>query len=431
MLKVLDELLKEKSVLILGFGKEGKSTYKLLTRLNLCKKIDLADIKVHDDYDKARTNVHFGDHYLDHLDSYDVVFKSPGIILPKDLSQYNCIITSQTEVFLRAYNRQVIGVTGTKGKSTVTSLLYHVLHKNGISSLLAGNIGTPVFEIIDYIEDKTIVILELSCHQLQYCMYSPSIAVFLNLYEDHLDFYGSFDKYRDAKKNIYLHQHPLDSLFYGDNIVLDRREFFSRIFSIETNNLPFESLESIENNLLRGKHNMINAAFVYEIARSFDISDEEFIGSLQSFTPLRHRLEYLGKIDGVDYYDDSISTAVESTISAVNSIENVSTIIIGGMDRGINYTPLIDFLLASKVNNIILMYESGKKLYDMFLGREVKRNDLNIVYETDLNAASKTAKKLTPSGRACILSPASASYTHFKNFEERGNVYRKILFGDD
>jgi len=425
---VLSEFVGNKKILILGFGKEGKSTYKLLCDLGVCSKIDIADIKEHDDYDKSKTDGYFGEHYLDNLDSYDIVFKSPGIVLPKSIDQYSSTITSQTEVFLKVYNRQVIGVTGTKGKSTVSSLLYHVLYNNHIPCLLAGNIGTPVFDIFKEIKKNTVVILELSCHQLEYCKYSPSVGVLLNIYEDHLDHYGTFEKYKNSKKNIYLHQHPLDSLFCGDDVIIDRSEFLSRVFFANSNILPFDSLETVGNIQLRGEHNLKNCAFVYEISRSFGISDEDFITSLQTYRPLRHRLEFVGKKGDVDYYDDSISTTVESTISAINSIKNASTIIIGGMDRGINYDPLIDFLLNSKISNIILMYDSGKRIHDMLLERGSKGDDKYVVFEPDLYAAIKTAQKVSLPGTACLLSPASASYGDFKNFEERGKVFKEQLF---
>lgn len=428
LIDVLKELLEEKKVLILGYGKEGKSTYKLLRELKICSKIAIADIKEHDDYDERDTDVYFGQDYLDNINLYDVVFKSPGIVLPKSVHDYNSTITSQTEVFLKAYNRQVIGITGTKGKSTVSSLLYHVLHKNNISCLFAGNIGTPVFDIYKNIEKKTIVILELSCHQLEYCNHSPAIGILLNLFEDHLDHYGSFEKYIAAKKNVFLHQHPLDSFFCDENLALDKKEFLSRVFYINTKKLPFDSLESLGNILLRGKHNLKNCAFVYEISRSFSISDEDFINSLQTYIPLRHRLEFIGRKKGVDYYDDSISTTVESTISAIDSVENVSTIIIGGMDRGINYAPLIEYLINSKVSNVILMYESGKKIYNMLMEKDLIGKKIKIVLEADLYAATKTAQNITSAGTACILSPASASYNDFKNFEERGQVFKEQLF---
>jgi UDP-N-acetylmuramoylalanine--D-glutamate ligase len=195
---------------------------------------------------------------------------------------------------------------------------------------------------------------------------------------------------------------------------------------IEKESLPFKSLEKIGGVKLRGVNNLVNCAFVYNIAKSFGISDQEFIDSLKSYTPLSHRLELLGSLNGVDYYDDSISTTVESTINAIESIPNASTILLGGMDRGIDYTALVDYLANSKISNVICMYESGKRIYDML--KKLESTNLNLFYCDNLLKAAETAKKHARPGTSCLLSPASASYGDFKNFEERGNVFKTIIF---
>lgn len=396
----------------------------MIKEIDSFSKLDIADIKPPKNI--SDSTVYSGADYLDHINDYDVVFKSPGIVLPKNCQEYSCTITSQTEVFLHAFNRQVIGITGTKGKSTVSSLLYHVLSTNNISCLLAGNIGTPVFDIVKDIKPETIVILELSCHQLEICEYSPALSVLLNIYEDHLDHYGTFENYAKAKKNIYLHQNALDVLYCDASVKPVKDESVSRTIVISKEILPFDSLESFDSVKLRGKHNLGNCAFVYSIAKSFEITDEEFIVSLQTFIPLHHRLELIGNKNGIDYYDDSISTTVESAINAIESIPNTSTILLGGMDRGIDYTLLVDYLLESKLSNVICMYESGKRIFEALKYSGVSRPTL--IYCRDLLEATKTAQEVTPLGTACILSPASASYGDFKNFEERGNVFRSIIF---
>ncbi|CRZ33534.1 UDP-N-acetylmuramoylalanine--D-glutamate ligase [Herbinix hemicellulosilytica] len=427
MIELLTDIVKNKNVLILGFGKEGQSTYNLLNKLNVCKRLDISDIKMPDYKFSSETMVYTGDTYLDCLDSYDLVFKSPGVVLPKDIHEYKCRITSQTEVFLAAYRRQVIGITGTKGKSTVSTLLYHVLSNSNVKCILAGNIGTPVFDVIDNIDKDTVIVLELSCHQLEYCNYSPAIAVLLNIYEDHLDHYKSFEAYKKAKKNIFLHQHASDTLYCGEEVILDNDEAISRVFYINADILPFKSFESIGDVKLKGVHNLKNCAFVYAISKNFGVSDDGFISLLQTYKPLRHRLEYIGTKHGVEYYDDSISTTVESTINAIKSIENVETIILGGMDRGIDYTNLIRFLLNSKIKNILLIYESGKRIYELFK-QETDLHNKKIIYCSDLERAIKMAQDVTSKGTACLLSPASASYGHFKNFEERGDAFKHLLF---
>ena len=427
MKKVLSDLIKDKRVLLLGFGKEGQATYKLLGEIGGYSRLDIADMKHIDGVDE-KTAVFSGENYMSVIDDYDVAFKSPGIVLPKERAEYRCMITSQTEIFLQVYGRQTIGITGTKGKSTVSSLLYHVLHENNVPCFLVGNIGKPVFEIADMIERDTTIVFEISCHQLEWCKYSPSLAVLLNIYEDHLDHYGTRENYAKAKKNIYLNQYPLDTLYCTEEFKPSRDEAKARIIVADKEILPFKSFNDINGVKLRGTHNMVNCSFVYNIAKSYGITDEQFITSLKSFAPLRHRLELIGSKDGIDYFDDSISTTVESTISAIESIDNAYTVLIGGMDRGIDYTKLVDYLLQNNGLNIILMYQSGKRILEMLNNAGYSGK---VSYCDDLHAALHSAQQTTPAGGACILSPAAASYGYFKNFEERGDVFKSIVFGNN
>jgi len=426
MVDVISNLIKDKSVLILGFGMEGQSTYKLLKDIGLYSKIGIADKKP--PLNIPECTMHSDANYLDCIDDYDITFKSPGVILPKAYTEYKSVFTSQTELFLQVYNRQVIGVTGTKGKSTVSSLLYHVLSWKNIPCILAGNIGKPVFDIIKDIDVKTIVVLELSCHQLDKCAYSPALSVLLNIYQDHLDYYGTFENYARTKKNIYLHQHPLDVLYCNPDTIPFPEEHIARTVVVKSDILPFESPESVFGTKLPGKHNIENAAFVYCIAKTFGLTDSDFAESIKSFTPLRHRLELIGNKDGVDYYDDSISTTAESAISAVESIQNASTILLGGMDRGIDYTGLVEYLCTCKLLNVICMYESGKRIFDM-LESCVNKKPM-ITYCDNLTEAVRAAEKVTPSGTACLLSPASASYSDFKDFRERSEKFKSLVFDE-
>ncbi len=427
MIDFLSSLLSSKNVLILGFGREGRSTLELLQKVDTIKNIGISDLNPIKDSLPSDILIHIGERYLDVLDDYDVVFKSPGVVLPKDISEYKCTFTSQTEVFLKVYRQHTIGITGTKGKSTTASLLYHTLNKCGKDVLFAGNIGVPVFDIYQQINRDTVVIFEMSCHQLEYLSVSPFIAMFLNLYEDHLDHYGSFEKYANAKKNIYRFQDKGDLLLCSSQFIPKGDECRCNVVEISSDILPDETSQYTT---LKGEHNRLNTAFVYYICRKFGIKDEDFLSALSSFSPLKHRLEFVGTVDGVDYYNDSISTTCESAISAVNSIYNASVLLVGGMDRGINYSVLIDNLITSSLDTVILMYDSGKRIlseledidYDKSLAPE-------FVYVPDLYSAVKYAKENTPKGKACILSPASASYGYFKNFEERGEVFCNLVLG--
>ena len=203
MLNILKELITQKRVLILGFGREGRSTLHRLLQAGGYAALAIADqADISSAVKDPSIQILSGPSYLDALDDYDLVFKSPGIVLPKDPSQYRCQITSQMEVFFLAYKKQIIGITGTKGKSTVTTLLYHILKESGRDTVLAGNIGIPAFDILEEIKADTRIICELSCHQLEYIHVSPHVAVLLNIHEEHLDHYKTMKNYIHAKQQI-------------------------------------------------------------------------------------------------------------------------------------------------------------------------------------------------------------------------------------
>jgi UDP-N-acetylmuramoylalanine--D-glutamate ligase len=202
-------------------------------------------------------------------------------------------------------------------------------------------------------------------------------------------------------------------------------DIISQVVVVNEDILPFTSLEALEEAKLRGRHNLKNCAFVYSLAKRYGITDEAFVASLQTYQPLPHRLEFIGNKDGVDYYDDSISTTAQSAISAVESIPNAATLLLGGMDRGIDYTELVDFLAESSLSHVICMYESGKRIYEM----QEKRDEVKPVFILceNLEEAVEAAQTVTPAGSACILSPAAASYGHFRDFEERGEAYKRLV----
>lgn len=418
------QFVKDQNVLILGFAREGKATYRLLKEVGSAKSIGIADIE-NVETDNPSVSLHCGENYLDCIDEYDIVFKAPGIVLPKPLSEYRAFITSEVDCFLGFYRDKIIGVTGTKGKSTTSSLLYHTLSENGVPAVLAGNIGIPVFDVLDDIKDDTIIVLELSCHQLEFCRFSPHIAILLNLFEEHLDHYGTLENYFNAKRNIYKYQRKDDILYFGENVFFEEDNSYSKKIKITPDILPITDLSDIEDGKLCGEGNLKNCAFVYAVTKSLGLSDKQIIESIKTFKPLSHRLQFVGEINGVKYYDDSISTTSESAINAVKSLQNVGTILLGGMDRDIHYDSLVKFLTSSEVKNAICMYESGKRIFDMF--EEIPDKNISVFYCETLEDAVKLAKKITPSHTSCVLSPASASYGPFKNFEERGDFFRKHI----
>lgn len=428
MRTILKDLIGNRKVLLLGFGREGKSTLKEILSVGGAQSITIADAKpVTADLPEGVTTV-TGEGYLDCLDDYDVVFKSPGVVLKKPASEYKAIVTSEVDVFLKAYGKQSIGITGTKGKSTTSSLIAHVLKEGGKKVLFAGNIGIPVFEIADQVEEDSLIVLELSCHQLEFLQAAPHVAVLLNIYEDHLDHYGTREKYAAAKMNIYRKQKAGDILYTISEDLPKAGDYAGQSFSVSLADAPFESFKEVPGATLKGDHNILNSAFAYRVTKEYGISKEGFLKALGSFEGLPHRLQFIGQKDGVDYYDDSISTTVKSAISAVNSVENASVLLLGGMERNLEYGELIDFLVTSKLKAVIFMYASGARMHDLYAGKKKTSSSPKSFCCQDLKEAVAMAKKTAGKGDAVLLSPAAASYDSFKNFEERGDSFKRLVF---
>ncbi|MGN0369866.1 MAG: Mur ligase family protein [Butyrivibrio sp.] len=386
---------KDKRILVWGYGREGKSTENFLK--NCCNplSVDIFEGK-REDIDES---------------AYDYIFKSPGIVMEEDNPKY----TSQTEVFLEEYRDRVIGVTGTKGKSTTSSMIYKVLSDcTDHNVLLLGNIGEPCLNHFEHITDDTIVVFEMSCHQLAHTKVSPHIGIFLNLFEEHLDYYGTVEKYFTAKSHIAMYQKEGDFFLVGENVpeICTDAKVIRLNFSEK---VPYEIK-------LLGAHNRYNARFAEIIAEDiFDCDKDRVKKSISEFECLPHRLQFVAEKDGISYYDDSISTIPEAAVNAVKSVPNAGTVLIGGMDRNIDYTLLEDFIRSNTDINFICMYASGKRIY------EIVKDCPNCVYVDDLDNAVATARRITGKGRACILSPAAASYGYFKNFEERGLYFCRLV----
>ena len=387
------EKFRNKRILIWGYGREGKSTETFFK----------------DNVETACLDIYEGDRAGIDEDKYDFIFKSPGIAA-WDLSDK---FTSQTELFLEAHKNQVIGITGTKGKSTTSAMLYTVLKAcSGRETFFMGNIGEPCLNHFNEVKEDSIVVFEMSCHQLAHLKVSPHVGVMLNLFEEHLDYYGTMEKYFNAKKNVTLNQNGEDVFYVGAQVPQ-----FATDARVEVIGEPDKLTMK-----LFGEHNQYNGTFVKRIAvNEFGCDEKAVEAAIADFGGLPHRLEYVGEFGGVRYYDDSISTIPEASIRAIESIDNVKSILIGGMDRNIDYSILVDYIQKRNDVTFICMYASGKRIYD-----EVANCD-NVVYVSELFEAVQAAASVTPSGSACELSPAAASYGYFKDFEDRGNRFKEMV----
>lgn len=446
MLKELIEYLENKEIVILGFGREGKTMYKFLRKHFPEKNITIADKRDftnnNEELDKVKTII--GDDYLNNLEKYDLIIKSPGISL-KDIDKTKILdkITCQLDLFLSFFDKcNIIGITGTKGKSTTSTLMYEVLKAQKEDVKFLGNIGIPIFEVIEEINENTNIVLELSSHALEFVRKSPKIAIMLNVFPEHLDYYNSYEEYVRAKFNIAKFQKESDCFVYNmdnqdmKNIDFKYKETDIKV-SIEDNTFEknkvyllndgiyFNKNKLMDSNIemnLKGKHNLNNIMFVLAVSEILNLNLEKTIESIKNMRGLEHRLEFVGKIDGIEFYNDSISTVPQSTIQGIEALKKVNTIIVGGNDRGLDLKLLIDYLKKSNIENIICISMTGEIIYN-----QLKNSDKNVIKLKYLEEAVKVSKKVTKKDTICLLSPAASSYDQFKNFEERGNKFKEYV----
>ena len=415
--------LRGKRILILGFGREGRSSLAFIQKYLPHAIVGIADknesaFKDLNINNSNNPKIYFGDNYFEAINDYDVVIKTPGISL-KDKNVDLSKITSQTDLFLEEFHNQIIGITGTKGKSTTSTLIYHLLKESGKDAILAGNIGIPIFDVIEKINSKSIIVFELSAHQLQFIHRSPHIGILLNVFEEHLDHFGTFEAYRDAKLNIIRKMGEKDWAvtnaefsYEADKMMVRSLNYQYYDFGVNWDDVP-----------LHGDHNRLNIKAALCAIYAYGIPVDEVIPYLYTFKPLEHRQELVGTFRGVTFYNDSISTIPQAAIAALQTIKNVTFLLLGGFDREIDYTPLIDYLLQNPVKHILYTGKAGNRMFEMLQDAGYQGDIKNF---KDLNEAFEIIKSLSNNGDVCLLSPAAASYDQYRNFEERGKVFKEL-----
>ena len=418
-----------KKILIWGFGREGQSSLNWIRDLCPDLPLTIADSGRSDALAKAakEPGITVQKEADTVFSDYDLILKSPGIVIPEGMDRTS--ITQQSQLFLKHQGFQTVGITGTKGKSTTTSLCAAVLSEKTTTHLV-GNIGIPCFDVLPQLTDSDLVAFEISCHQLEYSMYSPHISVFLNLYEEHLDHYGSFAAYGDAKANIFRHQKDGDPVILNEALpyVSERKDaiLIGRDITADETALHFRDQSiAVPKTRLIGAHNRLNLAVVYAVAKLLGLSDEQFTRGAESFVPLHHRLEPIEGKDGITYVNDSISTIGQTAIAALKALPETDVILIGGMDRGIDYEELENYLFQQKELHTVFMYASGKRVLEELKQKNMVHDHMHEA--EDLEDALKTAKTLCRKGHIVLLSPAASSYDHFKNFEHRGAVFEELV----
>ena len=432
------EFLKNKNIAIVGYGREGKSTYNFL-RKHLKNQIftiidNNKDLLNNNEELQNDPNLKFvlGEKALENLEIYDCIIKAPGVKFKDlDISKFKDKITSQLGLTLDYFRENIIGVTGTKGKSTTTTLISEVLKDQGKKTYLVGNIGIPIFNYIDEYDENSILVTEIGAPQLEFVKNSPHISLILNLFEEHLDFFGTKEKYFETKMKVFDYQDSNDyGLYFGENKTLkeyiEKGNYASKLIDIskeiKLNNTDVyykgkRVYNTKDERYILGKHNLHNIFFVIALSELLHLDLEKTVKTINNFKGLEHRMEYVGLYNGVKYYNDSIATIPDACINAIETL-NPTTLIFGGMDRGIDYSNLIKYFNESNIENFICMPETGLKI-----GKEIKNK--NVYFVDTLEEAIKITKGI---GKGiCLMSPAAPSYNAFKNFEEKGRKYKEII----
>ncbi|MBU3978478.1 UDP-N-acetylmuramoyl-L-alanine--D-glutamate ligase [Patescibacteria group bacterium] len=438
----IEELKTKKRILIIGYGVEGRATEAFLKKYCPNAQIGIADKKD-------------GENYLDKQSGYDLAIKSPGV--PPDL--VTIPYTTVTNIFFANCKGKIIGVTGTKGKSTTCTLIYEMLKNAEKDVYLGGNIGEPPINFLDKLNDESWIVLELSSFQLQDIKNPPShkategqgvphIAVLLMITSDHLDYHKNIARYVDAKRNILKYQTPNDFAIINrdypaanESDILTPGKIYYASRERETDNACFvfndlikvriqgqdEKIIKISDIRLRGKHNFENVCAAVMAVKLAGVPTKAIISVLRTFSGLPDRLEYIGEKGGVFFYNDSLSTVPEATIEAIETFsDKVETLIAGGHERGIDYTGLGKYLAKSSVRTMILFPPSGDRIWRAVIeaggDKQIKKYDVSSMHEAMIFAFEETS-----SGKICLLSPASASFGIFKNYKDRANQFKKEI----
>ncbi|MGH7175074.1 MAG: Mur ligase family protein [Minisyncoccia bacterium] len=388
---------------IAGFGMEGKAAYEYFK--------DKAELHIFDEapVDAAGLTaaVHRG---LDIPADIETLYKTPGIPTSKlRLASPATYVTTLTDLLLSRVHAQAVGVTGTKGKSTVAALVHHIMKGAGRDVELLGNIGVVNVSIIDAPIPGRVYVFELSSYQCEYLKHSPHVAVLTNLYQEHLSHHGSFERYREAKLNIARFQSEKDVFINGTDL---EPGFRGRV-------VRPKSSTSFETQLL-GEHNQRNCALAVAAVGALGISEAEACEHIKTFAPLQYRLEKIGEHRGATFYDDSLATIPEATLASIAALGRVDTLILGGQDRGIDFAGAAEALARTPVKTFIIFPDTGARMTEHI-------NDREVLPVFSMEEAVRAAYAHTPEGGVVLLSNASPSFNLFKDYKDKSAQYRKWI----
>lgn len=400
-----------KKVLIIGSGKSGLAAEKLL---------------------KGKCETYIWDDNMSEeerpcVKDFDEVLLSPGVPLTNPIAQeakqLNKKLTGELEVAFENTKASFVAITGTNGKTTTTALVGEIFKAAGFDTRVVGNIGLPVSEEVMSANEDTQLITEVSSFQLETVSdFHAHISALLNITPDHLDRHKTFENYASIKSRIANKQTENDFFVYN----LDDPTCVSIAESLNGPKLVgFSSkLEHIDNIIIPGNHNMQNALAALAIARCAGISDDISLKVIASFKGVEHRIEFVRELDGVRYVNDSKGTNPDSTIKAIKATDSGILLIAGGYEKNLDFTELIQSF-DGKVKKLLMLGEVGPRFADKAI--ELGFDKDNIIFCKDMAECVEVGHKLAVKGDTVLLSPASASWGMYKNFEERGNDFKNLV----
>ncbi len=452
-----NEYIKFRKIAIIGLGVSNLPLldylYQKKAKVTVFDERNLDEIPK-DIMDKIMTyefEYSFGKNSLEKLTGFQIIFRSPSC-LPTRIElekarKEGAIVTTEIEMLMEMCPGKIIGVTGSDGKTTTTSMINSILKKANYNTFLGGNIGTPLFTRLAEMTPEDIVVLELSSFQLMNMSISPQIAVITNVTPNHLNIHKDYQEYIDAKKNIFKFQDENGILilnydnsitkecakqangkviFFSSETKLDNGFIVDENIIKECNDKIRKHILDTKNVILRGNHNYQNIATAIAATKTL-VDIDIAIEAIKEFKPVEHRIEFVREIDGVKWYNDSASSSPTRTLSGINSFHENIVLIAGGYDKNLDYEPLGKPII-DKVSNLILIGQTSEKIYDVVkLESENQNKKIPINMCESLEQAIEVAKKVTKKGEVVLFSPASASFDMFKDFADRGNKFKNLV----
>ncbi len=444
--ELFNKQVNSKTVSVIGMGISNRPLIDMLLKCNC--KVTVRDKRNKSEFTDLPLNCNFvfGENYLSDLRE-DIVFRTPGLRFdtPELLlaKENGSIITSEMEMFVSLCPAKIIAVTGSDGKTTTTTLISEFIKASGKKCFVGGNIGKPLLPEIDNIKNDDLVVLELSSFQLHTMTKSPHIAVITNLSPNHLDYHIDYQEYIDAKTNIFIHQNSCDKLVINKdntdtynlkNNAPSQIVYFSKSecdgVYLKDGFIMYNNDKILDINTIKipGMHNVEN--YMAAIAATLNIVSYDDVRNVaKEFGGVPHRIEFVREVDGVKYYNSSIDSSPNRTINTLKVFNQKVILIAGGKDKGISYDDL-GASLIDKVKLLILVGKTADVIKKSAVKEAKKRNvslDLPIVILDNYENAVSFSKENAVDGDIVIMSNASTSFDLFKNFEERGNLFKKLV----